>query len=163
MTFASLLSIGSVRKRLIFLMKFVQVILLFFISEFSFLDKDKGNKRGRPFGDKCWVIANHIKVKSHDVLNNDVMVLEIDNGSGHSVYIIGVWFPFDDNSYDRLANIQSNISLLETFLTQHENEQVFIIGDFNCNLKRNKRFDKIFNNFILKNNMFDCIDLFEQQ
>ena len=48
-------------------------------------------------------------------------------------------------------------------MAQHENEQVFILGVFNCDTKRNKRFDKIFNNFILKNNLFDCISLFELQ
>ena len=57
-----------------------------------------------------------MNVKSHEVLNNDVMVREIDNELDHSVFLTGIWFPFDDNSYDRLANIQSNISLLETFL-----------------------------------------------
>ena len=127
------------------------------------MENERINKEGRPFGGKCWVIANHIKVKSHEVLNNDVMVLEINNGSDQSVFLVGIWLPFDDNSYDRLANIQSNISLLETFLAQHENEQVFILGVFNCDTKRNKRFDKIFNNFILKNNLFDCISLFELQ
>ena len=54
------------------------------------------------------------------------MVLEIDNDSGHSVCIIGVRFSYDDISYDSL----------ETFLTQHEKEQVFIIGNFNCDRTR---------------------------
>ena len=59
------------------------------------------------------------------------MVLEIDNRSDQSVFLEGIWFSFDDNSYNRLANFQSNISLLEASLAQHENEQVFIIRDFN--------------------------------
>ena len=61
-----------------------------FFSEFSFLVNDRINIKGRPSGDKCKVIANHIKVKSHEELINDVMVLEIDNGSDQSVFLVNI-------------------------------------------------------------------------
>ena len=48
--------------------------------------------------------------------------------------------PFDGSSIEILANYQSNISLLESLLKVNLGKKIMILGDFNWDLKRNKRF-----------------------
>ena len=46
---------------------------ILFQSDFSFANcPGSTRRRGRPFGGKCWVVKNDVKIKSHEVLNNDV-------------------------------------------------------------------------------------------
>ena len=112
---------------------------ILFQSDFSVANCSGSTKRrGRPFGGKCWVVKNDVKIKSHEVINNDISIIEVAKNSSESFILVGVWLAFDDNSLERLANFQSNISLLESILKENQGKKVIILGDFNCDLKRNR-------------------------
>ncbi|RMZ99149.1 RNA-directed DNA polymerase from mobile element jockey, partial [Brachionus plicatilis] len=62
---------------------------------------------------------------------------------------VGVWVPFDNGSKERLVNFKSFISSLES--------------DWNCDLNRDKKFDKLLKRFLTKNEILDCHSLFESK
>ena len=62
----------------------------------------------------------------HDIINDDISILEIEKKSSESYILIGIWLPFDDNSIERLANFQSNISLLESLLKLNLGKKIMI-------------------------------------
>jgi endonuclease/exonuclease/phosphatase family metal-dependent hydrolase len=78
----------------------------------------------------------------------------LDNGRKFS--IISCYFPFDNGSQLNLSEFQSCLQVSYELLIFFENlnHAVFIIGDINADLLRNKRFDLIFKNFIKNNNLF---------
>ena len=73
--------------------------------------------------------------------------------------IVGVWQPFDDQSPEKLALLHSTLSILASEALNVEHD-LFIIGDFNAEFNRNKRFDKLFYKFISENGITNVADLF---
>ena len=67
------------------------------------------NSRGRPFGGKCWVIDNKFKVKSFEELSNEISLITLELDKEIIIHIFGVWFPFDDNSMERLTILKLNL------------------------------------------------------
>ena len=102
----------------------------------------KGSK-GRPFGGRCWVIRNDIKVIEYLRLSNVLSKISIEDPKGSKMSIFGIWQPFDDGSMLKLSGLQSNLSMLEAEIRNMRGEDIIIIGDFNADFKRNKRFDKL--------------------
>ena len=71
--------------------------------------------------------------------------------------LYGVWFPYDDNTKERLCTFKSNISLINAQMKMHKAEETVVIGDFNADLERGKRFDLLLKKFVNKNHMYDGI------
>lgn len=132
---------------------------ILFESEFSLSE----NRRGRPFGGKCWVIDERFNVLSYETISGCVSRVVISGRDGFKCVIYGVWIPFDDNTPERLSIIQSTLSLLESELCVNNENNVMIIGDFNCDLSRGKRFDRLLARFIVENDLSDAISLFDQK
>jgi hypothetical protein len=76
----------------------------------------------------------------------------------------GVWLPFDDGSYERLANYKSNLSYLEAQLNENIIYPNFILGDFNASLSRQEptRFDKQLKSFILNKKLHSSYEMFNE-
>ena len=121
------------------------------------------NSRGRPFGGKCWVIDNKFKVKSFEELSNEISLITLELDKEINIHIFGVWFPFDDNSMERLTILKSNLSLLESYIKTFKHENILITGDFNCDLNRGKRFDRALLECTKSHNLFDSLNIFNQQ
>ena len=70
---------------------------------------------------------------------------------------------YDNNTDERLANFQSNLSLIAGQMKNNNyNNNNLIIGDFNSDLNRKNRFDKILTEYKNKFNLVDSFDLFKQ-
>ncbi|RNA35218.1 Intermediate filament ifa-1, partial [Brachionus plicatilis] len=67
--------------------------------------------------------------------------------------VLSTWVPFDDGSQTRLAEFKSLVSLLESKLEYISNESVLIFGDWNCDIKRGRRFDNLFKDFLSNNQL----------
>ena len=52
-----------------------------------------------------------------------------------------MWQPFDDGSQNKLALLQSTISLLEIEIENLNGQDYVIMGDFNADFNRSNRFD----------------------
>ncbi|CAF0863874.1 unnamed protein product [Brachionus calyciflorus] len=83
---------------------------ILFTSEFSL--KDKG--RGRPYGDKMWLVKKGINILACYELRRNIMVISVELGNGKSLQIYGVWLKFDNNSSQSLKDFQSNLLMLES-------------------------------------------------
>ena len=119
-------------------------------------DYDNDNRRrGRPFGGKCWVLHNSIRLIEHTELSRAISKITIESEDMGKISIFGIWQPFDDGSHEKLALLQSTISILESEI-EYAEFPVMLIGDFNSDFyNRNKRFDSIFLKFLNKMNLID--------
>ena len=74
---------------------------------------------------------------------------------GNKISLIACYLPFDNGTQLNLSEFQSCLQVAYELLVFFEklNHSVFIIGDTNADILRNKRFVKIFDNFINNNNL----------
>ena len=116
--------------------------------------------KGRPFGGRCWVVRNNIKVINYEILSQSISRITIQSVKIATTTIYGIWQPFDDGSLEKLSLLYSSLSLLKADLLDVSHQDILILGDFNADFSRNKRFDKIFLNFLNENSLFDTACLF---
>jgi len=118
-------------------------------------------KKGRPFGGVCWLFKKNISVISHEFFNDAVSMIEVNictNSSSNRLRIFGVWIPFDDGSNEKLAVFNQVLSVIEMY-SELDDVPYIIMGDFNADLNRNKRYDVFLRDFI-KNNNLECLELY---
>jgi hypothetical protein len=125
-------------------------------------------KAGRPYGGTCWLIRDNLEVVANENFNNIISLLKIKvnvDGVTQNLFVFGVWIPFDDGSADRLSTFLSTLSLLEAYLDSElmDGDLMAVIGDFNCDLERSNRFDRLLKKFMSENNLVDTISLFDQE
>ncbi len=68
--------------------------------------------------------------------------ITIEDLKGSRVSIFGIWQPFDDGSLVKFSNLQSSLSLLGSELERKDDVCTLIIGDFNADFSRGKRYDR---------------------
>ena len=112
-------------------------------------DMDFNYRKGRPFGGQAFLIDESIKVLESDFLNRHLCYTLLDI-SGTNFLIVGVYMPFDDLKQDSKSIYEITLSYLSAILSKYENSDIpiFILGDFNADLRRNNRFDIILENYI---------------
>ncbi|RNA25524.1 RNA-directed DNA polymerase from mobile element jockey-like [Brachionus plicatilis] len=115
---------------------------------------------GRRFGGKCWLVRKNIDVISFEFDHPDYSIIRVQVGT-EILNIIGVWIPYDNMKKLRYCNFKSIISSMENILDDCSDENFLLVGDWNCDRLRGKRFDKLFNNFIMNNQLADCADKFK--
>ena len=120
-------------------------------------DNTDGLKKGRPHGGLCWVINKKCTLTAQVFFNQYVskICIEYDN---NILDVFGVWLPFDNNSKDRLCLYKSNISLLEAQIKLNKSTETILLGDFNADLTRAKRFDKLIVRMCNKLKLIDVTD-----
>jgi len=116
----------------------------------------KSKARGRPFGGQLWLI------------NKKFTIIKCDFLCRHSSYVnfsisnieflcIGLYLPFDNskNKENSRATFELTLSRILALIEHHKEKNIPIIlmGDFNADFNRNKRFDEILKKFIKENNM----------
>ncbi|CAF1008894.1 unnamed protein product [Brachionus calyciflorus] len=126
------------------------------------MDLETVDRRGRPHGGKCWIVRKKFNVFEFDFFSPNYSLLKICYGLKNFNFV-GVWVPFDNGSIERLVNFISFLSSLESILDVYSNESIIFLGDWNCDLNRGKRFDKLLKNFIINNDLIDCFLLFDQR
>lgn len=122
----------------------------FFSADFENNEK----RKGRPYGGRCWIINNNIPIKSYEVLNKAVSRVVVVNDDGFNTIIYGIWQPYDDNSIERLSFYHSTLAMLEADMKDFSDSRIVIMGDFNSDLNRGKRFDLLFKKFIDRSGLF---------
>ena len=100
------------------------------------------NLKGRPFGGKCWLIRKNLVVKKVNFINKIISLMEIET-ENDTLLLIGVYIPFDDNSAYRYAQLKSTLELIASIIEDNLDKTVLVVGDFNADLKREKRYDKL--------------------
>ena len=118
-------------------------------------------RRGRPFGGTCWTIHNKIKIIESNELSASISKVVIEEPSLGKLVLFGIWQPFDDGSYDKLALLYSTLSILEHEIEDLGDDNYLILGDFNADFfNRSKRFDKLFLSLLERKNITDAASLF---
>jgi hypothetical protein len=105
-------------------------------------------KKGRPFGGKCWLIKKDLKINKCEFINQQISYVNISTAQDSSIIIIGVYLQFDNNTTERFNEFISNLQLISTIIEDNNDKPVYIMGDFNADLERNKRFDNELRKFI---------------
>ena len=118
-------------------------------------------KRGRPFGGRCWAVRNNLTIVDYSELSHSISKITVVGDNIERTCILGIWQPFDDQTPEKLALLHSTLSILASEVLNAEND-LFIIGDFNADFNRNKRFDKLFDKFISEHNVKNVADLFDK-
>ncbi|RNA14535.1 hypothetical protein BpHYR1_003725 [Brachionus plicatilis] len=133
---------------------------VYFQSDMELINKNKYH--GRPFGGKCWLINKKLEVLSCDFDNPNFSVIKVKY-ENHALTLAGVWIPYNNGKKKRLLNFRSTISALESLMELNQSEKVILLGDWNCDLSRKRKFDIIFKKFINDNDLVSCTTLFYNQ
>ena len=113
-------------------------------------------KRGRPHGGRCWVLDDSVTLIDHSEPSEAISKITIHTPSMGKISIFGIWQPFDDGSYGKLATLYNTLSILESEIDNAQHP-IILLGDFNADFfNRDNRFDTIFLNFISKMNLSDA-------
>jgi hypothetical protein len=123
-------------------------------------------KPGRPFGGKCWLLGKALKIVNFEFYN-DISIVDINMKNNIRARLVGVWLPYDDRSTESFSNFENSINFLEEIIKEHRTnrapcEQLFIMGDFNADTHRDKRFDKLLKKLIENNKLVDGASDFKQ-
>ena len=125
---------------------------IYFQSDISV--ESKYSKRGRPFGGKAWIIRNEIIIMKQKWVNEEISYVVISNEKNIAMYIIiGVYLRHDNNTTVRMCEYTSNLQIINVILQDYANLPTFIVGDFNADVERNKRFDNLLRDFIASNEL----------
>ena len=110
-------------------------------------------RNGRPFGGMGWITDKTINAKI--ILNSDrITTLELLETT-EKILIIGVYLPSNGNIED---NLQEELAEIETIAYTYPNQEVLIIGDFNCDLLRLNKRDQLLERLIARLKM-ECHDM----
>jgi len=104
--------------------------------------------RGRPHGGRCWVVRRTLRIIEYESSSKALSKITIEDLKGSRVSIFGVWQHFDDGSQLRFSEMQSNLSMLGAELMHRRNDCALVVGDFNADFSRSKRYDKELNVFM---------------
>ena len=121
-----------------------------FRADYSNYVRDANGCKGRPFGGTCWIVRDNLMVLEHSILNRALSKLTIADSYGTKIVVYGIWQPFDDGSPERLSCMQSSITILQDELADLTSTNVIIMGDFNADLNKCRRFDNLLRNFITR-------------
>lgn len=121
---------------------------------------------GRPFGGKCWLVSKALEIVNFEFYN-DISIIDVKTQNNIKLRLVGCWLPYDDRSTISFSNFENSINFLEEIIKNHRinrmhNEQLFIIGDFNADTLRGKRFDDLLNKMIKNNKLVDGTSKFKQ-
>ena len=110
--------------------------------------------RGRPFGGRAFILSKSAKIIKVDFVNQYIATLSFIIYN-KLITCIGCYFPYDNGSALNLSEFSSCLQVAYELLLFFESMQHFVIliGDFNADLLRQKRFDEVLRLFIMNNNL----------
>ena len=110
--------------------------------------------KGRPYGGRSFIINKRLEIVNHDFVNQYIATLSIRLNI-KTFTIIACYLPYDNGSMLNLSEFQSCIQVISELFNFYQSKfhSVLIVGDFNADLMRNKRFDLFLNNFIENNSI----------
>ena len=111
-------------------------------------------KKGRPFGGQAWAINKYIKDVNVEFINQYISTVKCKL-KNQECCLIGVHMPYDDNGKDTVNYYVTLLDLIKAILKEQNNKNIstIIMGDFNADIRREKRVDKVFGQFIESNSL----------
>ena len=128
----------------------------------EYLIKEKSHERpdrGRPYGGVAWIVSKFISKRIVIVFHNH----RISHCAFDQTVIIGVYMHHNDNSDDTATENEENIGILDSLMEQFEKAKIMIVGDWNMDIYRRKKHDRLLSNFAKKNELTNVSKLFGQQ
>jgi hypothetical protein len=122
-------------------------------------------EKGRPFGGQSWFINRDLNMIEHKFLNKHISYIIVEVKKQKYAFV-GVYLPYDNGTRERFIEYESNLRLLEQLIITWKLKNEYIVymgGDFNADIYRDKRIDKIVNGFIQQNDLVLHDTLFTQQ
>ena len=112
---------------------------------------------GRPYGGRAFIYKKTLHLLKHSFINKHISFFSFSLHN-NIFTLITVYLPFDNNSFFNFSEFKTNLQIIKELFDIYIARQhsVFVIGDFNADLKRNNKFDYEFNNYLNENNFF-CV------
>ena len=114
---------------------------------------------GRPYGGRSWFIKkNKFNNISVEFFNDRISIITF-NRFDNLFALIGVYLPFFNSTNINNFEFETSLILINNISDSYfnKNHTVIVLGDFNCDINRNNKFDTLFKSFI-PNNHFQLID-----
>jgi hypothetical protein len=110
--------------------------------------------KGRPFGGRVFMINKLIKIINSEFINKHVSYI-LFTSNNRKFCNIYTYLPYDDNTQLTLSEFISCLQIIGELFKFFGNKEykVSIMGDFNADLLRMKRFDLILKEFIVDNDL----------
>ena len=104
--------------------------------------------RGRLYGGRAFIYKKSLHLLKHSFINKHISFFSFSLPN-NSFTLITVYLPFDNNSFFNFSEFKTNLQIIKELFDIYIARQhsVFVIGDFNADLKRNNKFDYEFNNY----------------
>jgi endonuclease/exonuclease/phosphatase family metal-dependent hydrolase len=109
--------------------------------------------RGRPYGGVMWVVSDRVRSPKVKFITDRISTVEYAN-----TVIVGVYMRFNDNKPETVIEQLQDLAEVEELIERAEGKKVVVIGDFNMDLTRKNKLDKLLVKFVEKNNLI-CADL----
>ena len=122
------------------------------------------SRRGRPFGGRAWITKKNISILRYNVYNKHLSSIEVnlDVESGLKLLIFGIWLPFDSGNSECFAQTNTTYSVIEGIIGNLPVNQPFlIIGDWNTDLLRSRRYEQKLTSFLYSNECVSIGDAFK--
>jgi hypothetical protein len=104
------------------------------------------NINGRPFGGQAWIYPKKFDLLDNNFLSRYVSYIHLKINE-QEILLVGAYMPFDNskNKKESHSLFEVSLSLIATLICKAQSNDIpiFIIGDFNADLKRKNKFDKI--------------------
>jgi hypothetical protein len=81
-------------------------------------------------------------------VNEVISEVKLATQEGIEMIIIGVYVPFDNGSFIRYSEYYANLAYIGNIFDECEEQQILLMGDFNSDLERGRRFDIMLKAFI---------------
>lgn len=120
-------------------------------SDFRFFQKsgmDGQQNRGRPYGGVMWLIKKSFTCPRVKFFSPRISTIEFPG-----TVIVGVYLRFNDNKPETTIDQMSDLAEVEDIIDKAKDKNVVIIGDFNMDIYRNKKYDKLLTKFVEKNKL----------
>jgi len=118
----------------------------------------EANTRGRPFGGLMWLLRKTAKKPKVKFITDRISTVMLS-----STVIIGVYMRFNDQKKETMIEQSGDLDILTELIDKMEGKKVIIVGDFNMDLYRSSKFDKLLTRFIDNNNLLPIDLLFTQK
>jgi exonuclease III len=109
-------------------------------------------KRGRPFGGFAWLVNDKFTINNSCRFNRHVSMIDISINE-QSIIIVGVWLPFDKNTNESFFEFNQCLSMIDSVLMNFINKPIILVGDWNSDLTRWRRFDNELRIFVEENDL----------
>ena len=113
------------------------------------------NGKGRPYGGVGWIVSKKLE-KNYSVRLHTKRITSLEIGN---LTLIGVYLTANNSKNESMIEHIIDIKDLETLIDEldKKNKEYIIVGDFNSDPIRNKKFDRELTSFLSKRNL-KCLE-----